>query len=1110
MAILREEYHYNYPLIHWVFFLSALALCGASVWMIWDDYDRQWKEFQREAQTKLAEVRKQRYEEEKQRISDNIEDLKQEKRDLEEKIEKKLGEAPSVEVYETQLKRLKKKRDRAQKKYDQSKSVKREINWKILDTLRRKGRDSEEYQTLQKELEEQKKTIEENRLEVAELEQKIEEKSQVLKEVRRLQRDIDQKEKKLSGLRRSYESISPGNITNRVRNAPILDYASPTIKPEQVVLEHFKDDLHYTKVRKVDRCQTCHYFIDKPGFEDLENPYKTHPKLDVYLGGNSPHPMNEYGCTVCHEGRGRALHFARADHSTTDEAKRERWKEEYGWEKQEHWKHPMKPQEYIESSCRKCHEKNEMVPFAEDLNRGEKLVRRKGCYGCHKIKGHEDLPNPGPGLRKIKAKVDKKWMYRWIRKPSAFKHSRMPNFYGLSNDSEPRFRDYNTVEIRAITEYLWNMSETPDNWEELPSDMAGNAERGQELFEKRGCEACHSVNKPTEWANKGENWTRGFGFDLGGVSEKVESKEWLFNWIKNPKRYDAHARMPDLGLSDEEALHIATYLKEHPRFGNIRQEREFKRPFPDEDEIKNKGLDELIRKQLMVSHSEYVVRRLMDLLSQENVTEEDLKKASADKTVQRVVRDIDDPYRRKLVWLGDKMIRMRGCANCHDIKGMEDAGKVGAELSGSNAVGSKPLFMFAFGNLKEEALPHGAEMKKELEQKGWLLRETRWDWLEQKLKHPRSFDYGQPELAYRSKLKMPKFELTEEEVTSITTFLMGLTKEEIPHEYRDEPEGKEREIEKGKRIIQENNCTGCHRIGVQLRDVLVYPNEEYWANTFLEKCQENPDMWLGAHLWVKFKNPDAQKPDLEKEVAEKGYSLGSLDRLKQRQVTIVGEKGDYFDQELLEALEAYKYRRIPIYGWNEGTIQRRIDESAAHPPELKLTGKRIRSKWLFDFLKKPQENRYRRELPIRMPNFGLTDDEVLTLSRFFYYRNDEHYPYETEEMTGEITEEEHQIGRRVAKQCYEDCHKDVSPQLPVPKLSWAKDRLKPKWLDEMGWIATPEEQDQGKGPKTLEPGTGMAMTVKVGSQEEKRALIKYILQLTDEAYRKEIQEANGE
>ena len=66
------------------------------------------------------------------------------------------------------------------------------------------------------------------------------------------------------------------------------------------------------------------------------------------------------------------------------------------------------------------------------------------------------------------------------------------------------------------------------------------------------------------------------------------------------------------------------------------------------------------------------------------------------------------------------------------------------------------------------------------------------------------------------------------------------------------------------------------------------------------------------------------------------------------------------------------------------------------PPPLKAEGARVYPDWLFEFLKEPSDIRY--GLKVRMPTFGLSDDEATTLVEYFSALDDEPFPYETLEV----------------------------------------------------------------------------------------------------------------
>ncbi|HEV8432909.1 MAG TPA: hypothetical protein VGR95_05805, partial [Thermoanaerobaculia bacterium] len=308
-------------------------------------------------------------------------------------------------------------------------------------------------------------------------------------------------------------------------NAPMLDFISPTFKIDQVVIPDMYVNVNYMDVPRVDRCMTCHRAIDRPGFEskkeaarlekDLQtkldsgqippdkradteqrvadlkrvqddptevlNPFRTHPKLELFVGSASPHPLLEFGCTGCHRGQDRATEFGRAGHIPASPKMEHRWesavvsllpgpwdydKRHWGYEPNPFLETPMYPRQYYEAGCEKCHANQVQVRGGEQITKATATVELYGCYACHKIATWRftDLRKPGPDLNGIAEKTTPEWAIRWISEPQRFRSTtRMPSFFYQRNmigpfvppDERAQNIKYQNAEIHAIVAYLF-------------------------------------------------------------------------------------------------------------------------------------------------------------------------------------------------------------------------------------------------------------------------------------------------------------------------------------------------------------------------------------------------------------------------------------------------------------------------------------------------------------------------------------------------------------------------------------------------------------------------------------------------------------------------------
>src|SRR5271169_1611336 len=288
------------------------------------------------------------------------------------------------------------------------------------------------------------------------------------------------------------------------------------VKPADIGLKQ----IWVQKLDRVDRCVTCHLGIKEVALKDAQEPFRTHPH--IY------HDIEDFGCTICHEGQGVATEF----------------KESIGNVK--YWDKPILPKQFMEASCAKCH-KEQSVPQAPVLTAGRKLIEESNCAGCHVIAGYEK--RWVPPLNGIGAKANRSWLINWLKNPKGyFIQTRMPNF--LLNDTS----------ASTLADFLMSFTKISDtvSLDPLPSrlstandaEKAKLAELGSTRFREARCISCHAIN------GKGGTTAN----DLGKIASKV-SEQWLYSYIKNPKRIMPGVLMPRFRFSEEELEGVVAYME---------------------------------------------------------------------------------------------------------------------------------------------------------------------------------------------------------------------------------------------------------------------------------------------------------------------------------------------------------------------------------------------------------------------------------------------------------------------------------------------------------------------------------------------------------------------
>ncbi len=747
----KPDTAYNIPRLNIIFSVLSCVFLFVVIWMILDDYSKEWKIHQRtflkrdrvktekEWEAGQDAIDREQYEAKETELEAANQEFLASRSDYEQALEDLEAARGDRYAIDKDYQEIKQNYDSAKYFYEVDLSHQK-------DTPEQKA----ELDELETALNDKNLVLEAADTAVAEVEARV---TQYEEARIRIEKEIGEITKEVALLEEKLDETAE-NFTFFVRNAPILDLMNPSIRVQQAILHDLEIDLNFIQVERVDRCMTCHLAIDKPGYEDFEQPYRTHPNLDLYLSDESTHPLQSFGCTSCHAGDGRGLTFTSSVHTPRDDEQKREWVEKHHWHKRHHWEEPMLPMQYIESSCFKCHQQTVDVPQAAKLNHGIWLMETRGCWSCHLFKTFEtrSLKQVGPDLNKIASKTTPEFAHRWIADPKSIRPTtKMPQFFGLENTDPER----DAVEIQGIVQYLFDVSEKPEY--EAPLDSADVA-AGEQLVQSRGCLACHITDLNAEEFEDPNGdaallfkKARQFGPSLAKTGGKINA-EWAFNWLKDPKQYNSETRMPNLRLSDEDAASITAYLMSL-------DDPSLQEPTPDIDPA---ILNEVCKEGLMATRTT-------------KQAEEELQSMSTE---------------QKLNYVGQRMIIRYGCYGCHNIKGFEDAKRIGTELS---EWGSKPVARLDFGLLHDE------------------IPETREAWLLAKLGNTRIFDRGKLKKA-EEHLKMPQFNLTPYDREAIVTAAIGMTKDVVHAPMFDTLTPKEQDVENGRRLIRENNCQACHQL----------------------------------------------------------------------------------------------------------------------------------------------------------------------------------------------------------------------------------------------------------------------------------------------------------
>ncbi|MFO0932679.1 MAG: c-type cytochrome [Planctomycetota bacterium] len=282
---------------------------------------------------------------------------------------------------------------------------------------------------------------------------------------------------------------------------------------------------------RVDRCRTCHMAVDDPAFKDGKEPLRTHPEV-------KGHAFSEFGCTICHEGNGRAITEKEA-HGTEDP----------------HALEPILTAPYIESSCARCHPE----PYLDEtphLKRGRELFEKYACVGCHTVRG-VSRGTLGPDL----TDVGNRWPLAYLREsilvPTANAPlSQMPQLKMPLQDVTDLVVFLKSRRGRTLVEDPITVRTKTRAWkEQTPPEVPVTPETGAESVKRRACVACHKLGDADG----------GLAPDLSFVG-LVRTPDYIERHLADPRRDTPDSNMPNFWMAPTERQAIAKFLTENKSY----------------------------------------------------------------------------------------------------------------------------------------------------------------------------------------------------------------------------------------------------------------------------------------------------------------------------------------------------------------------------------------------------------------------------------------------------------------------------------------------------------------------------------------------------------------
>ncbi|MCF6157912.1 MAG: c-type cytochrome [wastewater metagenome] len=360
----------------------------------------------------------------------------------------------------------------------------------------------------------------------------------------------------------------------------------------------------------------------------------------------------------------------------------------------------------------------------------------------------------GPPLTNVVKKANVEWISRWIANPAkVVQNAKMPNL-GLTFDEIKAVIVYlNSISDKDVPQVSWDpflLKKEDDLTDDEYDEMDAIYANGKGVWGRARCTICHPV--------KGVGGNVGVGPDLGEITQKV-NRDWLYNWIKNPKEHFPDTMMSQFRFSDGDIRGLVEFIMRDTQF--IPEE-----VYDDEGEVikpENTGMQVLTKQEF-----------------------------------NGIMKDA------ALIEKGKDVIEKARCFVCHDIKGVAEIMPV-VEYKRDGLEGFEKL-LFEIRCLTCHTI----------QEKGGTYAPN-LTFVGSKINMPWEHDFLQsPDIIRPLSQQMPKFNLTTEDATVATEFMDKhlLHKEPLQDIFNGEVPSDDI-VAAGEKLFYEKGCHACHAEGTK-------------------------------------------------------------------------------------------------------------------------------------------------------------------------------------------------------------------------------------------------------------------------------------------------------